>query len=118
MTIARLTVQRGDLTEYPLATRTKNGWQNGVTFYPDAEVTNVTELHVVAAEWEYGAVYQGDNGHELLWFSMGAGAFTVREAAEREVERFADSQVVLGRRTKPGAWERVPAPEPTDGTGK
>lgn len=47
MTIARLTVQRGDLTEYPLATRTKNGWQNGVTFYPDENVTKVTELRVI-----------------------------------------------------------------------
>ena len=47
MTIARLTVQRGDLTEYPLATRTKNGWQNGVTFYPDADVVQVTPLRLL-----------------------------------------------------------------------
>jgi hypothetical protein len=49
MTIARLTVQRGDLTEFPLAERTKNGWQNGVTFYPDAEVVKAVELRAVAA---------------------------------------------------------------------
>lgn len=44
--IARLEVTRGTLTEYPLAERTKNGWQNGGTFYPDAEVTKVTPLVV------------------------------------------------------------------------
>lgn len=62
---------------------------------------------VVEPEWEYGAIYQGDNGIELRWFSMGASAFTVREAAEKEVERFADAQIVLGRRTKPGIWSPV-----------
>lgn len=59
--IARLEVTRGTLTEYPLAERTKNGWQNGVTFYPDAEVTKVTPLivsradlsdHIGGGEWE------------------------------------------------------------------
>lgn len=48
--IARLEVTRGTLTEYPLAERTKNGWQNGSTFYPDAEVTKVTLLRIVPAE--------------------------------------------------------------------
>ena len=42
--IARLEVTRGTLTEYPLAEKTRGGWQNGVTFYPDAEVTKVTPL--------------------------------------------------------------------------
>lgn len=59
------------------------------------------------ARWEYGAGYEADNGVEMHWFSMGAGAFTVREAAEREVERFADSQVRLVRRRNPGPWEPV-----------
>lgn len=45
--IARLTVVRGTTTEYPLAERVRGGWQNGVTFYPDDEVTEVVELHVV-----------------------------------------------------------------------
>jgi|GEM_PF-3287457 hypothetical protein len=40
-TIARIEVTRGDLTEYPIAEKTKGGWQNGVTFYPDADVTKV-----------------------------------------------------------------------------
>lgn len=48
--IARLEVTRGTLTEYPLAEKTRGGWQNGVTFYPDAEVTKVTPLHVLPAE--------------------------------------------------------------------
>lgn len=47
--IARIRVQRGDLTEWPLAERVKGGWQNGVTFYPDADVTGVTLLHVELA---------------------------------------------------------------------
>ncbi|WP_282847196.1 hypothetical protein [Microbacterium oxydans] len=47
--IARLEVTRGTLTEYPLAEKTRGGWQNGVTFYPDAEVTKVTPLIVSRA---------------------------------------------------------------------
>lgn len=47
--IARLTVQRGALTEYPLAEKVRGGWQNGVTFYPDGEVTKVQELTVAIA---------------------------------------------------------------------
>ena len=59
-------------------------------------------------DWEYGAVYQGDNGVEVKWFSMD-GAYTVREAAERDVERYTDAQIVLGRRRKAGPWEPVEA---------
>lgn len=59
-------------------------------------------------EWEYDAGYQADNGIEMRWFSMGSGAFTIREAAEHEVERFADPQIRLVRRTRPGPWEPVP----------
>ena len=47
--IARLEVTRGTLTEYPLAEKTRGGWQNGVTFYPDADVTKVTPLIVSRA---------------------------------------------------------------------
>lgn len=47
--IARLEVTRGTLTEYPLAEKVRDGWQNGVTFYPDAEVTKVTPLQVQKA---------------------------------------------------------------------
>ena len=59
-------------------------------------------------EWEYGAGYEADNGIEMRWFSIGSGAFTIREAAEHEVERFADPQIRLVRRTRPGPWEPVP----------
>lgn len=59
-------------------------------------------------EWEYDAGYEADNGIEMRWFSLGSGAFTIREAAEREVERFADPQIRLVRRTRPGPWEPVP----------
>lgn len=61
------------------------------------------------SEWEYGAGYQADNGIEMRWFSMGSGAFTIREAAEREVERFSDAKIRLVRRRKPGPWEPVSA---------
>ena len=47
--IARLEVTRGTLTEYPLAEKVCGGWQNGVMFYPDAEVTKVTPLIVSRA---------------------------------------------------------------------
>lgn len=40
-TIARIEVTRGTLTEYPLAEKVRGGWQNGVTSYPDDEVTKV-----------------------------------------------------------------------------
>lgn len=69
-------------------------------------------------EWEYGAGYQGDNGREVLWFSLAGGAFTVREAAEHEVARFNDPQVRLIRRVRPGPWlpvEDTQNPNHTDG---
>lgn len=48
--IARLTVEYGDgLTEYPIAEEVRGGWQNGVRFYPDENVTEVRPLHVVLA---------------------------------------------------------------------
>lgn len=48
--IARITVEYGDLTEYPLAECVRGGWQNGVRFYPDEHVTEVQELHCFTAE--------------------------------------------------------------------
>lgn len=45
--IARLEVTRGALTEYPLAEKVRGGWQNGVTFYPNAEVTRITPVRIV-----------------------------------------------------------------------
>jgi hypothetical protein len=59
-----------------------------------------------ADEWEYGAGYEAHNGVELRWFAMD-GAFTVREAAERDVERYSDSQIRLVRRRPAGPWEEV-----------
>ena len=84
----------------------------------DIPEDGLSEAQVIAAalrdagmltetEWEYGAGYQADNGIEMRWFSMGSGAFTIREAAEREVERFSDAQIRLVRRRKPGPWEPV-----------
>lgn len=50
--IARLTVQRGTLTEYPLAEKVRGGWQNGVSFYADETVIKVQAgyQHVGALE--------------------------------------------------------------------
>lgn len=44
--IARLEVTRGSLTEFPIAEKVRGGWQNGVAFYPDAQVNKITPLHV------------------------------------------------------------------------
>lgn len=67
--IARLEVTRGPLTEYPLAEKVRGGWQNGVTFYPDAEVTKFTEVVVRSAhdgqceaEYVVGAACYSDCG--------------------------------------------------------
>lgn len=46
MTIARIEVTRGPLTEYPLAEKVRGGWQNGVMFYPDTDVTKVMGSYV------------------------------------------------------------------------
>lgn len=48
--IARITVEYGDLTEYPLAECVRGGWQNGVRFYPDEQVTDVQELQCFTAD--------------------------------------------------------------------
>lgn len=81
-----------------------------------AEVDRLRGLLVPTTEdetgdWEYGAGYQGDTGLEVKWFSMGSGAFSVREAAEHEVQRFSDPQVRLVRRRKPGPWLPVEEPD-------
>lgn len=46
-TIARIEVTRGTLTEYPIAEKVRGGWQNGVTVYPDADVTGVRGRYAV-----------------------------------------------------------------------
>lgn len=46
-TIARIEVTRGTLTEYPIAEKVRGGWQNGVTTYPDADVTGVRGRYAV-----------------------------------------------------------------------
>lgn len=72
------------------------------------------------SEWEaeqgteYGACYQADNGRELLWFSMGNSGYAIREAAEKEVERYADAQIKLCHRRKAGPW--VPVEQGDDQT--
>lgn len=40
-TVARIHVQRGNLAEFPVADKVRGGWQNGIHFYPDAEVVKV-----------------------------------------------------------------------------
>jgi len=49
-TIARLTCQRGEVAEFPLAEKVRGGWQNGVTFYPDEQVVSVKRLRVTEHE--------------------------------------------------------------------
>lgn len=61
----------------------------------------------ITDDLEYGAGYEGDDGLQVRWFSMPSGAFTIREAAENEVARYADPQIVLIRRRRPGPWEPV-----------
>ena len=65
------------------------------------------EAHTPTEEWEYGACYQADNGIEPRWYSMTYGGFAIREAAEKEVERYADTKIKLCRRRKAGPWEPV-----------
>lgn len=64
-------------------------------------------------ETEWGAGYEADpgDGNGPRWYGMDATGFVIREAAEREVERYCDSQIRLVRRRKAGPWE----PAPTDG---
>jgi hypothetical protein len=40
-TVARIKVERGQTTEFPMAEKLAGGWQNGVNFYPDETVTEV-----------------------------------------------------------------------------
>ena len=43
--IARLAVEYDNgVTEHPLAEKVRGGWQNGVRFYPDENVTDYTPL--------------------------------------------------------------------------
>lgn len=101
--IARLTVVDGTLTEYPLAERTRGGWQNGVTFYPDEKVVKFVELRVIPeTSWEYGVKADGDDepwsdlSDDLDWLlSDGAGEFI--SASDHVVRRY-----------KATAWEPMP----------
>jgi|GEM_PF-4522081 len=40
----------GPLTEFPLAERSKDGWQNGIAFYPDEAVTAVCGFFIPAPQ--------------------------------------------------------------------
>lgn len=83
--IARLTVQRGSLTEFPLAERVKNGWQNGVTFYPDQEVTAVTELIVSTPEGN--DLRLADNKVDELEVAFALAERTIATLRDWRVER-------------------------------
>lgn len=63
-----------------------------------------------AEETEWGAGYEADpgDGNGPRWCGMEAVGYTIREAAEREVERYSDSQIRLVRRRKAGPWSPVP----------
>lgn len=56
-------------------------------------------------ETEWGAGYEADPGDGPRWYGMDRTGFVIREAAEREVERYSDSQIRLVRRRKAGPWE-------------
>lgn len=45
-TVARIRVERGATTEFPVAEKVADGWQTGVHFYPDESVTEVTGIYV------------------------------------------------------------------------
>lgn len=77
--IARLTVQRGTLTEYPLAQKVRGGWQNGVSFYADETVVKVTPLTVMAHDDQCEAEYV-----------VGASAYTECGCSSRRMEVRAD----------------------------
>lgn len=89
--IARLEVKRGDLTEYPLAEKARGGWQNGVTFYPDADVTKVTPLQVVApepqAEPSDAQVEAAVNAHRYHRNTWGSTEYASMRAALRAAGR-------------------------------
>lgn len=54
-------------------------WHGNATDLEDADAyiaAGFRRQGRVTDEWEYGAVYQGDNGDEIKWFSRD-GAFTV-----------------------------------------
>lgn len=86
--IARLRVEDGTLTEYPIAEKVKGGWQNGVTFYADENVTEVTPLTVSAGRIDHACearrllqVERSDAASALGWDSADAQhAATLAEA--------------------------------------
>lgn len=110
--IARLEVTRGTLTEYPLAERVSNGWQNGVKFYADAEVTKVTPLIVAAgvqaeeSDWEYGLYEEDPHRERERPHRAYNGAHMVSES-RAHVEgqwRKGHPSIKFVRRRKAGPW--------------
>lgn len=94
-----------------------NGSGMVMTFEPE-DCPNVSIHSALAAlvsrpveetgDWEYGVGYEGDNGVEVKWFSLRSGGFTIREAAENELNLYtADPQVQLIRRRPAGPWVPV-----------
>lgn len=49
-TIARIRVEEGSLTSWPVAEKVTRGWQSGVMFYPDEKVTEVLTTYVRAGK--------------------------------------------------------------------
>jgi hypothetical protein len=44
--LARIRVENGSTTSWPIAERVARGWQSGVMFYPDETVAEVVRLYV------------------------------------------------------------------------
>lgn len=73
-----------------------------------AALSALSSLAETETEWEYGIGYEGNNGVEVKWFSLYDRAFTIREAAERDLQLYTtDANVKLVRRRKAAPWIEV-----------
>ena len=90
---------------HPGCERTGVSYESAPLLLSDLRILAARPVVDEATEWEYAAGYQGDNGVELRWFALN-GPFSIKEAAEYEITKYADDpQVRLIRRPRPGPWE-------------
>lgn len=114
--IARLEVTRGPLTEYPLAEKVCGGWQNGVMFYPDAEVTKVTPLifrNETPTDDEREALIsaahkEADQRYGATDWTDGPGSSTFRRVDRGQAGAFVEGALWRDRRSE------VPEPSAED----
>lgn len=99
--IARIRVEDGTLTEYPIAERVHGGWQNGVCFYPDEKVAEVLGEYALAGEWEYGVEYEV-SATESVWTAAHS-----EKQARKWVEQ-SPTDTGLRRRRAAGPWSEIP----------